>query len=339
VIIPTTLRTAQESPPIAFQRICDFSLEEQSRRHLLGGLRFGRSTGALPAPLLSSQRDVFDAWLSAQEVGPVQQHGYVRYATDGHWLYGSVEIDDSVMGLQAAAQRAYGDLFEVLASSPCVHLLRLWNYFSNMNLETQGLERYRQFNIGRQSAFLHAQRGVLEGAPAACALGLASGPLRVHFLAARHAPLAIENPRQVSAYRYPDAYGPRAPVFSRAALAAAGQGRCALFISGTASIVGHLSMHVGDVRAQTQESLLNIETLRVLAQEHAQADFAADELIYTLYLRRAQDLNVVREVFEQRVGPQSRAAAQAVYLQADVCRAELLVEIEAHGFVSAGSIT
>ena len=336
-MVPTKLWSAQELTPIAFQRICDASLEEKSRRHLLGGLRFGRSTGALSTPLLSPQSDVFDAWLSAQEVGPVQQHGHVRYATDGHWLYGSVEIDDSVMGLQAAAQRAYGDLFEVLAASPCVHLLRLWNYFSDMNLETQGLERYRQFNIGRQTAFVHAQRGVFEGAPAACALGLASGPLRVQFLAARHAPLAIENPRQVSAYRYPANYGPRAPVFSRAALAAAGEGRCALFISGTASIVGHVSMHVGDVRAQTQESLLNIETLRLLAQEHTQADFAADELIYTLYLRRAEDLNVVRAVFEQRVGPQSRAAAQAVYLQADVCRAELLVEIEAHGFAPARS--
>jgi hypothetical protein len=175
---------------------------------------------------------------------------------------------------------------------------------------------------------------VFEGSPAACALGTRGGPLRVSFLAGRFAPLAIENPRQVSAYRYPPSYGPRSPTFSRAALADVGAGRRALFISGTASIVGHETLHAGDVRRQTQESLANIRVLREIAAQRAGRAFRPDELAYTVYVRHRDDLAGVREAFEREVGVASRAAREALYLQADVCREALLVEIEAHGFVA-----
>jgi hypothetical protein len=154
----------------------------------------------------------------------------------------------------------------------------------------------------------------------------------VYFLAGRTPPLAIENPRQVSAYRYPDAYGPRSPTFSRAALASLGEQRIALFTSGTASIVGHATMHIGDVLRQTEESLANIAAVRAVAAERAGVPFPAESLSYTVYVRRLADLAVVREVFERSVGVRSSAALEAIYLQADICRTDLLVEIEAHGF-------
>jgi chorismate lyase / 3-hydroxybenzoate synthase len=278
---------------------------------------------------------VLDAWLTSGALAE-RQHGCVRYATDGHWLHGMVEVNERIDGLQAASHRAYADLFEVLAANACPNLLRLWNYLAAINRETDGSERYRQFNAGRQQAFIEARRSAFEGSPAACALGTQGGPLRIYFLAGRTPPLAIENPRQVSAYRYPDAYGPRSPTFSRAALVDVGGGRQALFISGTASIVGHETVHVGDVRAQTEESLRNIATVRQVAAERAGTPFPAGSLIYTLYLRRPADLALVREVFEQAVGADSPAAREAVYLQADICRADLLVEIEAHGFAPTG---
>lgn len=307
--------------------------------HLLGGGWLGASPAATQLPMLAPAGvAVFDAWSGHLKPGPSRQHGCVRYTTDGHWLHGCAEIaDDGVLGLQASARKAYAELFEVLATHECPHLLRLWNYFPGMNLETQGLERYRQFNIGRQQAFVDARRSASEGAPAACALGTREGPLRVFFLAGRQPPVAVENPRQVSAYRYPQAYGPKAPTFSRAALADAGGGRTALFISGTASIVGHQSMHLGDVRRQTEESLANIDAVLQVAAATAGRPFPADRLTYTAYLRRPEDLDTVRQVVERTLGPGSEAAREAVYLQADVCRADLLVEIEAHGFSPFGS--
>jgi chorismate lyase / 3-hydroxybenzoate synthase len=321
--------------PLMFSRLG--LADGQSPANLLGGRWVGTAHDALEAPLLAPAGALLDAWYTQ---GPTQagQQGCVRYVTDGHWLYGCATVDERSLGIHAATQRAYADLFAVLAASPCPHLLRLWNYFADINVENEGIERYRQFNAGRQQAFIEAQRSAFDGSPAACALGTHGGPLQVSFLAGTRAPLAIENPRQVSAYRYPDTYGPRAPTFSRAAVAEVGEGRRLLFISGTASIVGHASMHVGDVRRQTEESLANIEAVRGAAEARAGLAFPPGEMTYTVYLRRPADMAVVREVFERSVGPASAAARHAIYLHADVCRADLLVEIEAHGFSRARSL-
>lgn len=319
-------------PPLTFRRM-NAATEAASSTHWLGGRRVGTGTDAIHSPLLSPAGTWFDAW-GVEGAPQRQRHGCVDYVTDGDWLHGRAVLDERAIGMRAASQRLYADIFTVLASQPCSHLLRIWNYFADINGIADGSERYRQFNAGRQQAFLDVQRSAFEGSPAACALGTHGGPLEVFFLAGRHAPLAIENPRQVSAYRYPDAYGPRAPTFSRAALAGIGGERTALFISGTASIVGHASVHAGDVRRQTEESLVNVAAVRTAAEQRSGLAFPAREMSHTLYVRRTEDLAVVREIFERNVGAGSPAAQEAIYLQADVCRAELLVEIEAHGFAT-----
>ncbi len=305
----------------------------------LGGRRVGAGTGLFERELLAPGGAVVDLWSGSADVR-TQRHGCVHFRSDGQWLHGFAEIDDAATdgGLHAAARRAYTELFEVLARSDCPYLLRLWNYIARINApDADGVERYRHFNSGRQQAFIDARRSAFDGTPAACALGTAEGPLRVFFLAGRRAPLAIENPRQISAYRYPATYGARSPTFSRAALADVGGGRQALFISGTASIVGHTTLHIGDVRRQTEESLANMAAVREVAAVRAAAAFDVSALFYTVYLRHPGDMAVVREVFERHVGAHSAAAREAIYLQADICRAELLVEIEAHAFVDQES--
>lgn len=320
---------------------------------LLGGRLVGPSPGGSAAQcaktgtpvfvheLLSPETAVLDGWYSQSAAEfkvkvevEQRQHGCVSYASDGYWLHGCAEVDEMPLegGIHAAAQRAYADIFAVLASSATPHLLRLWNYLADITALADGEERYHQFNAGRQQAFADAQQSAFEGAPAACALGHRGGPLRVYFLAGRQPPMVIENPRQVSAYRYPSDYGPRSPTFSRAAVVALGGGSTGLFISGTASIIGHLSTHLGDVRRQTEETLTNIAVLCEEAALRSGLDFALCDLICTVYLRRGADLPAVREVFEARVGVGSAAARQAIYVEADICRADLLVEIEAQTF-------
>ena len=326
--------------PLTFRRShADASAHAMPAAHSIGGRAVGAGTALFANELLAPGGAVFDDWSGSAGV-QTRRHGCVHFTSDGQWLHGYANIDDAAFegGLHAAAHQAYTDLFAVLAQSRSPHLLRLWNYIARINApDTDGQERYRHFNAGRQQAFIEARRSAFDGTPAACALGTTEGPLRVYFLAGPRAPLAIENPRQISAYRYPASYGARSPTFSRAALADVGAGRQALFISGTASIVGHTTLHIGDVRRQTEESLANIAAVREVAALRAGAEFAAPELIYTVYVRHRSDLAVVREVFEQHVGAHSAAAREAVYLQADICRAELLVEIEAHAFVNQES--
>ena len=142
--------------------------------------------------------------------------------------------------------------------------------------------------------------------------------------------LADFHGKKVIAYFYPAAYGPKSPTFSRAVLAHP-PGQEILFISGTASILGHQTVHAGDVAAQTEESLNNI--LAVLAEANRQAHstpFQARELCYRAYVRHAADQPRVARVLAAVVGAVV-GAVDICYVEADVCRSDLLVEIEATG--------
>lgn len=270
-----------------------------------------------------------ETWLTASPCLSGESDGIVWRRSDDV-LYGVIELaeadfaDDARTPLQAASETAYRRIFRLLDAQGLPELWRVWNYMAGINAGSHGLERYRQFNIGRQDAFLACRRGSTGNVPAACALGLAGGPLSIAFMAGKVAAVPVENPRQVSAYHYPDVYGPRSPTFSRAALVHP-PGQEILFISGTASIVGHRSMHVGDVAGQTRETLANI--LAVVAEANRLActgDFRPQELLCRAYLRNAADHVAVDAVLREILGP-----VEVSYIEADVCRADLLVEIEA----------
>lgn len=296
----------------------------------IGALRVVPRARLLQAPAAGA----IETWRAGAEVERWRD-GIVDCASDGQWLFGCVTLDEADCGgIEAAARTAYAAIFDLLERSEHRYLQRTWNYIGDINAEVEGLERYRRFNVGRQDAFLAADYPAFEGAPAACGLGVPAGPLSIHFVASATPPLPIENPRQVSAYRYPSEYGPRTPSFSRGAVVSR-DGMQLLLISGTASIVGHASVHVGDVIAQTSEAVANLRAVIDTAnapgavKSQGQAGFALERALCTVYLRHADDLAKVRATFESAVGAASPAARQAVYLQADVCRRELIVEIEA----------
>ncbi|CAN5431921.1 pteridine-dependent deoxygenase [soil metagenome] len=303
-----------------------------------GDANIGDWLSGVDAQVLSPGGPVADVWQAGNDVA-IGTTGAAHWRSDGQWAIGRIDLDESAEGqtLEILAQRAYQDLFQALKDTDCPHLLRIWNYLPRINADGGGLERYRQFNLGRQKAFLDAGQAAFDGAPAACALGIRQGALGIRFLAGQRAPVPIENPRQVSAYRYPSAYGPRAPTFSRAALAELGGGSIALFISGTASIVGHESVHVGDVAAQTQETLRNLAAVIDAARQRTDAPFDVAALDAVVYVRHAADASVVRSVLQAELGAASQTVREAVFLEADVCRQDLLVEIEAHA-VAAGRL-
>lgn len=286
----------------------------------------------IDTPLLaSSDPAVCEALLTRQTVIGGRS-GSVVYRFTEQFIFGVLTLDESMFvaegdrtPLLQASEVGYREIFRLLDQTGYSNLLRAWNFIGAINVESHGIERYRQFNIGRQNSFVSDGRAITGSVPAACALGVDDGPLQLAFLASRLPMRAIENPRQVSAYHYPSQYGPRSPTFSRAALFSAGHDEI-LFISGTASIIGHESVHLGDVVAQTRESLANVAILLDQANKvrHARYPCSMEEICYRVYVRRAEDLAAVREEFERIVGPD----AVAVYVRADVCRRELLVEVE-----------
>ena len=284
------------------------------------------------APLAgSTATSLHELWRSAVPCTAGNSQG-IAWRRAGGVLYGVIELAEADFAgaaarspLQAASQEAYDRIFRLLDAQGLPQLWRVWNYFTDINGESHGLERYRQFNIGRQDAFLACARRATGNVPAACAIGLAGGPLSIAFMAGEQPATAIENPRQVSAYDYPADYGPRSPTFSRAALAAL-PGQEILFVSGTASIVGHRTVHAGDAAAQCREVLANIDAVIAAANRQCRsAAYTLDDLSYRVYVRHAADLGRVREALAERLG----AAADIVCVLADICRADLLLEIEA----------
>lgn len=264
-----------------------------------------------------------ELWLAS---GPVRvaRHGPLRYAFDDAHLFGVVELDEREHGgIAGAARAAYAAIraFRHDAGGRDWCVLRMWNYCDAINLGDGDDERYRLFCAGRAAGLASLPQDRL---PAATAIGRRDGNpvLQVYFLAAREPGVALENPRQVSAYRYPREYGPTPPSFSRAMLDAGSL----LLISGTASVVGHASHHAGDLVAQLEETVNNLQSVLDRARTLAPTLPPAFDRhsVLKVYLRDAARVAEVEDVLA-RLMPGVR---DYVVLAGDICRADLLVEID-----------
>jgi chorismate lyase / 3-hydroxybenzoate synthase len=312
-----------------------------------GNLESQPSHGNIPeihlnAPVLAGIHLASEVLLSLQSIAKNQpltngSKGLINYRLNEDLMFGVINLDESsceslsqtTSGLQQATEIAYQQVFALIDELGYSHVYRFWNYMADINGDSvknkESLERYRQFNIGRKKVFIDEGREQGEQLPAACALGLQAGPLSIAFLAGKTPAIAIENPRQIKAYNYPEQYGPLTPSFSRATLAKIGQQLC-LFISGTASIVGHETLHVQDIIGQTKETLVNLEAVVSEANRmHGKSLFSLADACFRVYVRHAADLNAIRETLNNYF----KNGIKAVFVQADICRHELLIEIEA----------
>ncbi|WP_104011896.1 chorismate transformation enzyme, FkbO/Hyg5 family [Burkholderia anthinoferrum] len=272
---------------------------------------------------------------------------HYRYSEAAGLVFGSLVVHetdaaydaprDGGTPLERATFDAYRALFGLLDTLGMPHPLRIWNTVPAINAVQFGIERYRQFNIGRQHAFDACRRALTGGVPAACALGSVvpvagdappAAPLAIYFLASRTPADAVENPRQVSAYHYPAQYGPRAPTFARAAAWADGDAAPVLFVSGTASIVGHRTVHRGDVVAQTRETVANLAAVLEQAARQGHGPYSLADLGYRVYVRDANDTAALAEI-DRVLRDAAGSHVRPLFVHAHVCRDDLLVEIEA----------
>jgi chorismate lyase/3-hydroxybenzoate synthase len=314
-------------------------------RNVLGVVGLGAmpTVDRLRVPVTNSMtpalrpRDVCEVWrtdAAAELLNGEASHSSLKYRYGDDLLFGCIALEESALnhrgadGLVGATETAYQEIFEVLGRTQHPHLIRIWNYLADINVQSGGDERYRHFNSARQMAFRNSGRATMGTVPAACALGSPTGsPLSIYFLAARQAPKMIENPRQTSAYHYPPKFGRHSPLFSRACVWG-DFGSSRLFISGTASIVGHETLHRGDVVAQTRETMTNIGALVAEANKLVDsARYSVEALKLKVYVRRPGDLDAIESTLARIL----RSTSSVIYLQADVCREDLLVEIEAVG--------
>jgi chorismate lyase/3-hydroxybenzoate synthase len=103
-----------------------------------------------------------------------------------------------------------------------------------------------------------------------------------------------------------------------------------LLISGTASVRGHASVHADDVIAQLDETLLNLRTVLDAARELQPAlpPMFGERSLLKAYLRDPSHASRV----EAELRSQLPADTSLLLLHAEICRAELLIEIDGfHG--------
>ena len=300
---------------------------------VLGLIRFGSHTAisatdprdmSIALPQLGPQRRV-EVWRTQLPITRARD-GDLHYAMDGEIVFGHLLIDEGGgSDLSSIARNGYARILALVDRLGYRHLVRLWNYFSRINAEAERLERYRAFCVGRYEAF--EASGLEEHRlAAASAIGTQAPGVLLYFLAARQPGVPIENPRQVSAYRYPKRYSPRRPLFSRAMLKR-WNGSTHLYVSGTASVVGHRTYHPGNTIEQLRETARNVEAIVARARElqPVALDSAAGLTQVKIYLRNPEDLFRVQPEVDRLFSPN----LARVYLHADICRADLLLEMDA----------
>jgi enamine deaminase RidA (YjgF/YER057c/UK114 family) len=230
------------------------------------------------------------------------------------------------------------------AGSGFEQVVRTWFYLGDITGPEADHQRYQELNRARTD-FYHdirfhcslldpnAPRGVY---PASTGIGMAGAGLVMSCLALQTKRddvflLPLENPQQTPAYAYHPKYSPQSPKFSRAVALVLGD-YVTTWISGTASIVNSETRYPGDVEKQTEQTIDNIE--RLIAPDnfalHGVAGAGAslsDVAKIRVYIKRAEDLAKCRAVCQRRFGK-----VPVIYALADICRPDLLVEIEGVAF-------
>jgi enamine deaminase RidA (YjgF/YER057c/UK114 family) len=263
------------------------------------------------------------------------------------WVYADHAVPrTSAAGVYEKAICSYQHLRRLLpdAGARMDQVLRTWLYLGGIVDHDGPTQRYKELNRARADVYQHVAflgERLPEGHdapafPASTGIGTAGRSISISAVALmsdRDDVLAVplENPRQTAAYAYSTAYSPTSPKFSRGLVLCHGSD-ATLFISGTASITRSETRHPGDVVAQTHEALENITAL-ISEDNLARHDLPGwgttlEGLgVARVYVKRREDQAKVRAVCRQRLGE-----VPATFTVADVCRPDLLVEIEGIAF-------
>jgi len=240
-------------------------------------------------------------------------------------------VDLPPAGFEQATAKAYSLIAERLGTLPASHPVRFWNFIPGIHAPSNdparpgaAMDRYMVFNAGRYDAcrtWLGGEDAFARLLATASGVGHQGADLIVHALATAEAGSAVENPRQVPAYQYSRRYGPKPPCFARATTVNL-RGRRMLLIGGTASVRGEESVFVDDLRKQVGETLDN---LAALLQAATADDTAGPHLMTDV---RVYHVNPGDEPALRTIVAPAFPSARIEFVRADICRQDLLVEIE-----------
>jgi len=328
--------------------------EDEPACHEIIAARFGDRAPVVSCvvqPPCSGAALGVELWTAGGEGVTVRHHGphVVSSEADGiRWIhcggvYGDPAGPDEAYEESASAFRHLNEQLG-LAGVDFSHVVRTWIYVNQITEGPDGRQRYQELNRARTEFFEDVRLCAHNRAswapeivyPASTGIGTAGRSIVLNAVALdSQRPdvffMPLENPRQTSSFKYSARYSPKTPKFSRAMAIVQGH-FVHLMVSGTASIVDQRTVHIGDVARQTEQTIDNIRRLIAeenLARHHLPGVGAtlSDIAKLRVYVKHPEDYARCREIVEQRL-----PGIPAIYLHADVCRPDLLVEIEAVAF-------
>ena len=294
--------------------------------------------------------------VEAMGVGHVDQEVVVERVSEqmvitrhggSSWIHcGQIVPETNATNVYDRSLDAFGRMKTMLQSQGIGidQVMRTWLYLGDIVGPEGDTQRYKELNRARTDVFRNVQFGAgriapgYRGAvyPASTGIGTSNHNVVMSCIALDADPdrvkwLPLENPQQTSAFDYGQEYSPKSPKFARAMAVSSG-GCATIFVSGTASITDSETRWIGDVERQTDQTLDNIEALI------SEANFARygwpglgatleDLAFIRVYIKNREDFEKTRAVCEARLGERP-----TIYAVADVCRDDLLVEIEGIAF-------
>lgn len=249
-------------------------------------------------------------------------------------ITGGILPPDLSAPLSVQSNAVFSRIEEMLAREnfPINSIIRQWNYIEHICMFDEANQHYQDFNNSR--SHFYAQADWNYGYPAATGIGTEHGGVMVEIIAFQGEGLinmALDNPLQVAAHKYSQgvllgAEDPcfkqrSTPKFERARVLGS-SGRQTVYISGTAAIRGETSLVADDIMEQTRATMQNIDYL-ISNENYPGESTSRTYKMLRIYVKNPSQLEDVRNYMKVNY-PDTKK----IYICADICRNELLLEIE-----------
>ena len=263
-------------------------------------------------------KEIYEIWEVEEDVRRLKYNN-INISQTKDYIFGVSIIKNSgtYEEIKLEIEKQYNNFFEISKKNE-MRLIKIWHYIPDLlKVYKNKKTNYSLLCEARESIYKEYYKNL--NYPAATVIGTNSDNILVYFFSVRcNSYKVIENSRQVSSYNYPQNIFLEKPMFSRAvSFKLSGDLKKQTIISGTASIRGYESVYTKDVLNQLNESIENYKTFMI-------EDITTSN-VCRVYLAKSQSANVkfIVEVLDKIIGSENY-----VLLEGDICRKELLVEIE-----------
>ncbi len=257
---------------------------------------------------------------------------------------GGITIYEPERDYSSQANGAYSLMKEILDGEHMSFsdVIRQWNYIEDiLGIKTITDKKYQNYQVLNDvRAQYYAREKFENGYPASTGIGMNAGGIILEFISIKPQNgvniIPLKNPEQTDAYNYSQGVlvgnslnrqnKKSSPKFERAKYISINEKKT-IYVSGTASIRDQETIGENDVKIQTFVTIENIDNLiSDINLKNAGISNNFEKMSFSfirVYIKNKSEIKVVKEICDSYYKD-----VPINYLVADICRDNLLVEIE-----------